>query len=322
LPAEQPQLRISVGGVPVPGVVSLEIESVGYFAADRFHAGFALAPAGIAYFASLGLQEITIEAALGGFGFTNLLTGQIDNVRIDMLRNIALLSGRDLSARLIDTEISETFANQTASQIAATLAARHQLSANVTNTTTPVGQYYELDHARSALGLHARATTEWNLLAALAQAEHFALSVTGTVLNFGPPPAATAVAVTPQNFVSLSLDMAANLPGQASVKSWNSRNKQVVAQTQGSGAQTTLIRPNLTPAQAQSMAANHLATVQAHGVMLTGVMPADVTLMPGQQLVLNGTGSSLDQSYNIASVSRTFQNHSGFLQNIRAYAVV
>jgi hypothetical protein len=322
LPVEQPQLRLSIAGVAVPGAVSLEIESVAYFSADRFRIGFAMGAAAFttaAYFAGLGLQTIKIEAALSGFGYVTLLTGQIDNVRIDLARNIAELCGRDLSARLIDSEISETFANQSSSQIASTIAARHQLTANVTATQTMVGQYYELDHARNALGAHSRATTEWNLLTELAALEDFVVSVTGTTLNFGPVAPGRPVFVTPRSFTALSLDVATTIPMSARVKSWNTRQKAVVSERAGSGAGTTLIRPNLTVAQARSLATNHLATLRQHGTMLVGTMPADLTLMPGMQLVLSGTESGLDQTYDVSAVSRVLEARTGFLQTVLAF---
>lgn len=321
LPTEQPQVRVSISGVAIPGVVSLEVVSVGYFSADRFRIGFAVGAssfATVAYFSGLGMQAIMIEVALDGFGYVTLLTGQIDNVRVDLLTNKIVLTGRDLSARLIDSEISETFANQTASQIANILAARRQLTPNVTTTATPVGQYYELDHARNAFGVHSKTTTEWNLLAALAQAENFNLSVTGDVLNFGRLSAGISILVTPQNFMGLSLDIAASLPTGTMVKSWNCRNKMVVSGSSGIGVSTTLIRPNLTAAQAQTMAENHLAVLGGHGTILCGTMPGDLTMMPGMHLVLSGTNSAFDQSYTVVEVSRSLTGHTGFVQNIRA----
>ncbi len=246
--------------------------------------------------------------------------GQIDHIRVDWLTNTAILTGRDLSAKLIDSEISVTYANQTASQIAVVIAEHHQFTANVTPTTTPVGQYYELDYARSALGLNSRMTTEWNLLVALAQVENYDLSVVGSTLNFGPLSPTTAVVVTPQNFTSLSLDIAAALPQSTTVQSWNSRQKTVVAETQGSGAGTTIIRPNLTAAQAQSMAQNHLTTIGQHGTLLRGTMPLDLSLTAGASLVLSGTYSPFDQSYVVQSVSRTLHSRGGLVQVVRAFA--
>jgi hypothetical protein len=320
LPFEQPQVRVCIGGVPVAGVVALQVEHVGYFAVARFEIVFAMnAAAGASYFAGLAAAPLTLELALDGAGFASLLTGRIDQVRLDLLRNVAQLRGRDLGGLLIDAELSESFANQTASQIAMTLAARFGLTANVTATEVPVGQYYELDHARSALGLHSRSTTAWNLLAALAQIEGFELSVVGTVLNFRSPQPGVPMFVTPQNFISICFDRVFALPQAVTVKSWSTRNKAVVAQAQGSGTGTVLIRPNLTAAQASQIAASRLAALSCHALVLEAEMPGDLMLMPGMQLQVAGTGSALDQPYTLLSVVRTLRGDEGFLQSVRAY---
>jgi phage protein D len=320
LPVNQPQVQVLIGDAPLAGAISLEVEQVAYFAAGRFVVTVALGDA--AYFASLGLQTITISVAVSAAGYVNLLTGQIDNIKIDLLENTAALSGRDLSARLIDTQISETFANQTASQIATVIAGRHGLAANVTPTTTPVGQYYELDHARSALSLNSRNGSEWNMLFLLAQAEGFGLSVTGTTLNFGPPAAGTPVLLTPGSCIALALDMATTIPASTTVKSWNTRNKAVVTQTAGpQSAGATLIRPNLTSAQAGILAANHLAALRRHATILKATIPGETVLTPASPVQLSGTNSPLDQTYVIDTIIRSIDMRNGFVETIHAHAV-
>ena len=325
MPVEQPALRVTIDGFAVPGATYLEVESLGYFSADRFRVGFAIGAAGVtstAFFAVVQAQRIEIEVAVAPAGFATVLVGQIDNVRLDLQRNAATLSGRNLAALLIDAEISETFVNQTSAQIAATIAARHGLAPNVTATATPVGQYYEIDHARYGLGVNARATTEWNLLAWLAQIEGFSLSVTGTTLDFGPAAPAPIVFITPEALLNLTVDLATTIPSQAVVKSWNSRNKVVVTQIAGAatGLSTSVVRPNLTAAQAAAAAANHLAALGRHKTVLTATMPGELTLAPGTGIVLGGTGSALDQAYTIDSISRSIDCRSGFVQTVRAYA--
>ncbi len=59
---------------------------------------------------------------------SSLLQGEADSVSIDPINNTAEIDGRDLTARLLDARTQETFANQTASEIANTLAARHGLT--------------------------------------------------------------------------------------------------------------------------------------------------------------------------------------------------
>ncbi len=319
----QPQVRVTIAGAAIPDVVAVEVEQVGYFSADRFILVFAIGATGASYFSELGAAAVTISAALLPFGFTELLTGQIDHVRVDLLKNTATVTGRDFSARLIDTEISATFANQTASQIAVAIAARHGLTPNVTATATPVGQYYELDHARSALGLHSRAGTEWNLLSWLALIEDFALSVTGTTLNFCAMPPASTFALTPQNCIELDLDTIVALPAMTSVKSWSPRNKAMVSATAGSGRlATTLIRPNLTSQQAQALAATHLAGLRRHQTILQATMPGELTLTPGSTITLSQTNSKFDQAYLVDTIRRSIDAVSGFTQTLRAHAAV
>ncbi len=321
-----PGLLVAIGGQPIAGAMSLEIESTGYFSADRFTLLIAVGadPAfGMDDYAGLTAQTITFDISASAGSYVSLLTGQVDNVRLDLLSNTASLSGRDLSARLIDAELSETFVNQTSSQIAAVIAARHGLSANVTPTATPVGQYYELDHARSGLGLNSRSTTEWNLLCHLAQIESFDLSVTGATLNFGPASPDGPVAMMPQNFSELTFDIATTIPEMVAIKSWNTRNKQVVSAGAGpvSGVGTSLIKPNLTTAQASTLAANHLASLQRHVIVMAGHMPGETALAPNRQIVMAGTNSRLDQAYVIDAVRRRVDPQSGFTQAVRAYAV-
>lgn len=320
MPVEAPRIRLSIGGVQVDEVVALEVESVGYFAADRFSVVCALAGRA-GYFAALGKVDVTIEVAADGVGYATLLVGQLDNVRVDLGRNEVVLAGRDLAARLIDAEISETFANQTASQIALTLAGRHGLTPNVTATSTQVGQYYQLDHARSALAAHARSVTEWSLLTQLAQAEGFALWVSGEALNFGVWPQVAPIPVMPENFLALSFDMINALPAAVTVKSWNTRNKAVVSQSHGNGVGTTLVRPNLSAVQARSLATAQLTALGQHEVVMNATMPGDTMLRPGMTLALAGTDSALDQSYAVLTVTRRLSARHGFEQNVTAYAV-
>lgn len=316
---------MSAGGGLLPSVISVEIEHVGYFAAGRFVVVCALGggqDVGASTFLTLGAANLTINLGAGAVAVTNIFTGKIDHIRIDMLENTATLTGRDLSSLLIDSEISETFANQTSSQIAEAIAARHGLTANVTATNTPVGQYYELDHARSALGLNSRAGTEWNLLCWLALIEGFSLSVTGMTLNFGPGAPRSSMSLTPGDCIELSLDLSTAMPGAVTVKSWSTRQKSVLQQTAGSGSgvMTTLIRPNLTVGQAAAYAANHFAALTQQTSMIALVMPGELTLLPGSMLALSGTNSSFDQNFSVETIRRSMDARRGFTQAIRAYA--
>jgi len=326
LPVSQPQVQVSAGGGVLPGVISVEIEHVGYFAAGRFVVVCALGAvltAGASYFLALGAATVSINIGVAAAPSANIFTGQIDHIRVDLLESTATLTGRDLSCLLIDSEIAETFANQTSSQIAVSIAGRHQLQANVTPTSTPVGQYYDLDHARSALGLHSRAGTEWNLLSWLALIEGFWLSVTGTTLNFGAAVASASMALTPGDCIELALDLATAIPVTAKVKSWNTRQKTVVQQIAGAGSGTgsTLIRPNLTGQQAAAYAMNHMSNLTRQRSMVALTMPGELTLLPGSTIALSQTNTPFDQTFSIETIRRSMDARRGFTQAICAYAV-
>lgn len=325
LQVNQPQVRFTVSGVVVPGVLAVEIERVAFFAADRFSITVSVDASGFAlgFFTGAGKQIVTIEVALAEFGYVNLLTGQIDNVYCDLLSGKVTLAGRDLSAQLIDSEIAETFANQTSGQIATAICARHQLTPNVTSTSTLVGQYYELDHARSALGLNSRGGTEWNLLSWLAQIEGFTLSVFGTTLTFGILPTVEPVLLTPRGCIDLVIDTAASLPVTTMVKSWSPRNKTVTTEMAGNGqgTVTTLIRPSLTSQQASKLAQNHLSTLQTHGTVLMATLPGETSLVPGGSITLAGSFLNFDQTYSIDVIRRTLDGERGFVEHIRAHAL-
>ena len=325
LSLDQPLARISIDGVPVPGLVELEVDAGGVFLAGRFLAGFAIGAAagfGSGFFAALTNQNVIIEAAPAGMGYITLLTGRIDAVRIDLVKNIAYICGRDQTSLLIDTEIAQSYVNQTASQIAELIAVEHGLTPNITATHRLVGQYYQRDHARTALGLSSHVTTEWELLTALARDEGFLVSVTNGLLNFGPPQIGAPAVVVPGMFSDLVLDVITALPGAVRVKSWNCRNKAVISESYGAGLETIIVRPNLMQDQASRLAQAHAQILSQHQMIMLARMPGETLLAPGGQMILAGAGMGLDQTYGIDAVMRRLNGKEGFVQDIRAHAVM
>src|SRR5258708_3913007 len=66
--------------------------------------------------------------------------GQVDEIEIDPVQNTIHVRGRDLTRVFIDTKTTQKWPNQTASQIATSLAKGHGLTPVVTATTTKVGK--------------------------------------------------------------------------------------------------------------------------------------------------------------------------------------
>ncbi len=150
------------------------------------------------------------------------------------MQGVIRAEGRDLTAALIEARTQETFANRTASEIAQLFAGRHNLAAEVTETRTPVGRYYQDEHDRITLDQFSRATTEWDLLVFLAQQEGFDVFVSGTTLYFQPPAGAdVALTLSPDTVLDLRLERSLTLARdiEVTVKSWNSRQQSAFTQT-------------------------------------------------------------------------------------------
>jgi phage protein D len=317
-------LNVVINDILVAGATSLELFQSGTFSADRFVLSMAFsANIGASYYAGLSAALININVLFGAGTGSTLIVGQIDNITIDFSMQLAQLSGRDLSARLIDEEVNQSFANQTASNIATKFALAAGLIPNVFPTKTPVGQYYELAHTRTALGLHTRNATQWDLLAALAEIEAYTLFVTGTTLNFvpRPGPGAPVTLIYGQDLIGLSIDKAVSLVNaKVRVKSWNTRLKMAHQGEQGSGVSTTLIKPNLMPDQVTNIAAAKQAELVAQTNFLRAVMPGETTLSPQTWINLQGTGTAMDGLYIIQAIERRIDPHHGFTQIVEAYA--
>jgi len=323
--SRQPLPAVFLNGTYVEGVIEAEIESSSFFAADRFRIRAALNGAGAAIWSSVPLLT-EVQIGLAG-QWASLITGNADTVSIDPIRGEVHTNGRDLAAMFVDTQIDESFENQTSSEIATLLASRRGLTAAVTPTQTLVGRYYQSGRTRTALTQHARATTQWDLLCWLAQLEGFDVWVAGQTLNFAPvPDAVPAVTVTPQDCISLrmhhALDIAAGIT--VVVKSWDAVSQTVVIQSSSSNPTSslsttrTVVRPNLSSSDAQSLANQLLGQMSGHERSIAIEMPGDAVMFPRMAMQLAGTNTDFDGVYSICAVDRRISFQHGFTQTVEA----
>ncbi len=314
-------------GAPLPNVMDADILANAHFAAARFRLRLAVDPAT----ATTLLQPGTIldlQLTLGGPP-VSVLQGEADTITMDVLNQTVEIDGRDLTARLLDARTQETFSNQTSSEIAETLAARHGLTADVTATTTLAGRYYSAEHDRITLGQFSRATTEWDLLSFLAAHEGFETFVSGTTLTFAPAStAAPTLTLTPDLCLSLQLEHALSLARdiEVTVKSWNTRQQAAYTQTARSAARgqrrgpphrIVVVRPNLAPNDAQMLAQRILADLSAHERLVHAELPGELSLTPRSNVLLIGTGTDFDQTYYVAELDRHFHAEAGFTERLR-----
>lgn len=327
-----PRLEILADGAPLAGALEAEVTTNTYYAADRFRARLALDadPGAVGYWAAAGEIMLDIRIGMGGPA-VSFIQGAVDRVRIDPIERVAVLEGRDLTARLIEARTQESFVNRTASEIAGLLATRHGLTARITATTTKVGRYYQDEHDRITLGQFSRAMTEWDLLTWLARQEGFDVFVRGTTLTFGPGTEQPRVArLRPGDAMNLRLERALTLARdiEVVVKSWNSHQQNAFTKTaraagprkdgHASVQRHVLVRPNLGADEALKLAQTTLAELTRHRMVLHATMPGDLTLAPRDMVLLEGTGTAFDQAYAVDEVTRRVSIRHGFTQHVRA----
>ncbi len=282
-------------------------------------------------FVPTGLPESAID-------WQELISGRVDRVRLDPVAGMITLEGRDYAARLLDLPVTENFLNCTSSDVAEQLAQRCGLTALVDQTSSIIGQYYQIEHARVALSRFSRFSTAWDLLSSLAQIEGFDLWVQGSRLFFQSSstsghrvhtisfqPSSQTGASPSLNVSSLTLERSLALAGgvPVSVTSWNSRQRRrVSAKSEASSTSVNrtinVVRPNLLQDSAQTLANGIYAQTSGHERRLIATMPADLTLSPRDGVHLVGVGKSWDGSYRIDSVDREMTLSGGFVQRLTA----
>jgi phage protein D len=326
------------------GVIDIEVTNASHFTADTFRltASIAKLPPDLTplYWGDSAGDELEIFAGVDSTtGQTNsLIYGQVDDVDIDLVRQTMTLSGRDLSARFLDVKTAEHFQDQTASNIATTLAARHGMKASVTPTTQRVGGYYEYYHSRMN-----KDQSEWDLLVFLAEQEGYDLWVAGQTLYFQPPVPATADPYVllwsddgagnfSSNMTDIRLKRSQTLAKDVIVKvqSWNQAQETVIkaenhrnqadkGQRAGGNAQIyTFYPPNLNKEQADKWAAAKAEDITKHERVISGSLPGDNLLTNRSLIKLVGTNTGWDQLYNIDTVTRRLSSKVGYTMDFRA----
>ena len=302
-------------------MLGADVWSNNYLAADRFHVRLAVRAGAMEIVDAPGVR-LDLQLGLDG-DWTSLVQGEADTVALDPIRGVLDLEGRDLSALLIDSRVNETFANQTSSEIAVALAARHGLAAAADRTETLVGRYYQSEHDRTTTGQFSRALSEWDLLAYLAQREGFDLFLEGDVLRFGAGETDVVVEVGVADCLGLQMDHALGMQRaiEVTVRSWDQRGGEAVVQTvRGGGGGRVwrhgLVRPNLPPDEAQRLAERTLADLVRHERTVRVTMPGELSITRRRGVALVGTGTDWDRVYGVREVSRHVDVRRGFTQRV------
>lgn len=353
--ARAPRGLVKVNGTVLPGWLEWEVDTNSFYSADGFSVRFALsmlpADRGVDWWSSQAEVEVEIlagfpadPAAPQASEFKSHILGTVDDLTIDWVGRVLSVTGRDLTAKLIDTKTSAKYPNLTASEIATKLAAKHDLTPVVTKTTTKVGRFYEIDRVRLQ-----NESSEWDLLTWLAQEEQFAVFVRGKALHFQPKPKESQDPYVfrwmpgedggPPTFNGSRLSTSRNLTLardiRVVVKSWNAKSKKGFSKTatatksknavtKSAGRAVTPVQefsytiPGLTPEQATQRAQQLLAELSRQEMKLSIDGPADNLLDVTDVLKVEGTGTLVDQSYFPDSIARSMSRDGGYSWRIEA----
>jgi phage protein D len=324
-------LQVLVNGALLPGAVSADVTQNSHYQPDTWRAEFALYAPGAPSLEWWGGDALKgalfdVQASIdGGQGWTSLIIGEADEIEIDPVWGSVRAKGKDLTQRLVAAKTQEAFANQTASEIATTLAGRHGLTAQVTATTTLVKRFYAVDHDQITHDQFSRVRTEWDLLTELARDEGFDVFVSGTKLYFQPgvtlpgspytvrfDPASRALGAT-RLVLRRSLTLAKDV--QVVVRSWRSREGRSFQRGSPSGSTTgqpkdgvtryVYTRPNLTEDQAQKLADQYREQITRHERTGTIECPVELAVSPRDVIQLEGVGTGWEaQPYYVGEVTR------------------
>lgn len=344
----RPRCRLVVSGSEISGCRSVELSSSNFGQAGSFFVQVAMSTpqmaSDVTWFAADTL-DVSIQMGLlpqgaseGSLAWQEMMSGRVDRVKLDPVTGTITLDGRDYAARLLDLPVTQGFLNCTSSEVAQQLASSCGLSAIVDQTTSMVGQYYQIEHARLTLSRFSRFSTAWDLLCSLAQLEGFDLWVQGTTLYFQATAsvdtithqisfvAANQAGGSPSlNVSSLTFERSLAVKGglPVAVSSWNSRQRRRISARAGDGeesssGQINVVRPNLLPDTAQSLANGIFGQIAGHQQTFTATMPGELGMASRDRVRLTGVGAGWDGDYCIDSLDREMTLEGGFVQRFTA----
>ena len=325
----------------------MTITSTNNYSGDTFNASLAPArsatgPGSFEWWCAQDKVTVLLQMGWVGAGadesqvaWITMLTGIVDHVSSDPIQGTVDIDGRDLTALLRDSERTVNVTNQTTSEVATAIATSVGLTPVVTATTTQAGKSAHGDYGQAGLKGGNRAGNNWDALVELARQDGFDLFVQGNELHYQPP----AAMDSPPWVVSCVLDPATRVPKsnainltmnrklflasgvQVSVRSFHSQTAELATAQAGSSdanaRQYSVVRPNLTNAQAQTLAQRYVDELMRHERTITGSAPGDLVLTPRVMMSLAGTRTPADQSYYPLTITRTIDSR-GFVMQFLA----
>lgn len=325
--------------VRMTGWIEWSVENNAFNAADTFSISFAVS--GLPdnrredWFAQQ--QEISVEIFAGfpvnpdnfdASQLKSLIYGMVDEMDFDPVARTIRLSGRDLTARMIDTKNTGVWLNTASSDVAKALAGKYGLNAVVTPTTAKSGKYYDQVNANIQLQ-----RSDWDVLSCLARMERYDVYVSGHDLHFEPTPDASKIDPyilqwrnNPFVFNGTGLNFSRSLTlsrgAQVTVKSFHQRGRTIIRSYPVSVAsnvqQYNYTIANLSSDQAYREAQVLHGEITQHEVKMSVSLPADNDLTTANIIQVTGTGTAYDQKYYPDAVTRGMSSDGGYTMSVTA----
>ena len=284
------------------------------------------------------IVEVQIDE-IGNQQFKRVFYGILDDYRESLDGGRVFLSGRDFSAKLIDNKTTIKFVELSSSQVAETLAKANGLKSVVTETTNPIGIYYDNQHVDLLIQ-----RSQWDILSALAQQEGFDLYVKDDTLYFVDkekvshpsydinviaPAVKYQVAQVP-NVITLDIARSFTLAKKiiVTVKSYNqlddktyigvATREHITGKSSQAVQRYTIYPPNLTKEQATRLANATLQQITKREVVLDARVVGSTLLQKDTIVNLKGRSKTFDGKYYIDSLTHEMVFNTGFTTSFTA----
>lgn len=349
----QPRGLVKVNGVVMPGWIEFEVNNNNFYGADTFNVSFAVSMLPPDQWVDWWSAQIEIYVEIfSGFpsdpqNFTtsdldSLIYGKVDDIHYDPVSRVIVVTGRDLTATMIDTKTTIKYQNLKASEIAKQIASAHGLIPVVTATSKKVGTYYQIDSVRLT-----DQASEWDLLTFLANQEKFAVYVKGQELHFEPytpetsnpyliawnePDSNTPYASANVIRMELSRELTVAKGIVVWVQSVNPKTGKTYSVSypanKAKGTKPGQSSPHLQvytfrtaamlPDAALAFAQKKHKELTQHEMKLRAILPADNIMSIFTVIKLSGTGTAFDQTYYPDSIMRRMSIDEGYTMDVSA----
>lgn len=281
-------------------------------------------------------EELVVEINMddGSGKLVRVLVGDADYIEEEWQTKIATISGRDYTARFIDENTTEKYPAYTSSQIIALLAEKHGLKTNITETSTPVGSYYNEQYSKMVAS-----ASEWDLMMFLAQREHFNLYLDGDTVVFKPQEdsknyyiiewkevtknvyESNSIRMRFKRNYTIANDLAVVVHGYDlyTQKKYTETARRRHSPTRGQKRQKYIASVSgITQEQAAQMAQNMALELSLHEKTLSVELSGDLILTPQSIIKVTGFSSRWDQLYYPVTINRRISYEGGFSMSVEA----